>query len=67
MADTVDKKELFELLRFLLGDKDRQKEIASRLEKIFNLSQTAEVFDGLAAAQAVDTAVKKLDELIAKN
>jgi len=64
MGDMINKKQLYKYLRWILGDAKRQKEHASYLETIFELSPTAEVFDGLACAQAIDKAVKFLDEKI---
>lgn len=64
MGDMINKKQLYKYLRWVLGDEKKQKEHASHLESILQLSPTAEIFDGLACAQAVDKAVKMLDEKI---
>ena len=64
MGDMINKKQLFKYLRWVLGDEKKQKEHASYLETVFELSPMAEVFDGLACAQAIDKAVKFLDEKI---
>lgn len=64
MGDMINKQQAFKYLRWVLGDEKRQKEHASYLETVLELSPTAEVFDGLACAQAIDKLVKFLDEKI---
>ena len=64
MPDIINQKQAYKYLRWILGDKERQKNHASYLETVFELSPTAEVFDGLACAQAIDKAVRFLDEKI---
>jgi len=59
----INKKIAVQYALWLLGDKDRQKEHAQWLERILQLSPTAEIFDGIACGEAMEKLVKKLTEL----